>query len=280
MKNFLINNIEKFLQYKKKIKGFSDYSLLTYRINLLEAIEKMEVIKIKDEMILQMMPYRIKIANNNNKKTIAKKISIVRSFVKFLKESGYKVKLLNDESVKIPKTLPKPVDFMHIKEALRYTNEEEELIVLLLYGFGLRISELSNLRINDIKNEWIRVTGKGDKTRNIPILSVVKRKINLYLKKNSRKAYIFEKDGERLSENSLRYKINKIFKRVGLKVTPHQLRHSYASDILNSGGRITDVSKLLGHSSLSTTEIYTKLDSEYKLKNYKMAHPLSIKENI
>jgi integrase/recombinase XerC len=237
----------------------------------------MEVGSVNDEIILQMMPYRINIANNN-KKTVAKKISIVRSFVKFLKESGYKVKLLNDESIKTPKTLPKPVEYTHIKEALRFANEEEELIVLLLYGFGLRISELSRLKIGNIKNEWVRVTGKGDKTRNIPVLPVIKIKINSYLEKNSRNIYIFEKNGKRLSENSLRYKINKIFKRVGLKVTPHQLRHSYASDMLNRGGRITDVSRLLGHSSLSTTEIYTKLDSEYKLKNYKMAHPLSKKE--
>lgn len=279
MKSFLKNNIEKFLRYKKKIKGFSEHSLTTYRLNLLEAVEIMEIENINDEMILQMMPYRIKIANNN-KKTIAKKISIVRSFVKFLKESGYKIKLLNDESVKTPKTLPKPVDFIHIKEALKFADEEEELIVLLLYGFGLRISELSNLKIKDIKNEWIRVVGKGDKTRNIPVLPIVKSKINSFLEKNRRNIYIFEKNGKRLSENSLRYKINKIFKRVGLKVTPHQLRHSYASDILNSGGRITDVSRLLGHSSLSTTEIYTKLDSEYKLKNYKMAHPLSMKETV
>jgi len=279
MKNFLKNNIEKFLQYKKKIGGFSDKSIKTYRLNLLEAVEEIDIFETDKKIIVQLMPYRIKISNNQ-KKTISKKVSIVRSFIKFLKDNGYNIKLLNDESIKTPKTLPKPVDFKYIKEALKFANEEEELIVLLLYGFGLRISELSMLKINDIKNDWIRVVGKGDKTRNIPVLPVVKSKIDLFLKKNTRNIYIFEKNGKRLSENSLRYKVNKIFKKIGLKVTPHQLRHSYASDILNGGGRITDVKRLLGHSSLTTTEIYTKLDSEYKLKNYMMAHPLSKKEII
>ncbi len=279
MKNFLKNNIEKFLQYKKKIGGFSEKSIKTYRLNLLEAVEEIDIFETDKKIIVQLMPYRIKISNNQ-KKTISKKVSIIRSFIKFLKDNGYNIKLLNDESIKTPKTLPKPVGFKYIKEALKFANEEEELIVLLLYGFGLRISELSMLKINDIKNDWIRVIGKGDKTRNIPVLPVVKSKIDLFLKKNTRNIYIFEKNGKRLSENSLRYKVNKIFKKIGLKVTPHQLRHSYASDILNGGGRITDVKRLLGHSSLTTTEIYTKLDSEYKLKNYMMAHPLSKKEII
>ncbi len=279
MKSFLKSSIERFLNYKKKIKGFSDTTIRTYRLNLLEAIEYIDVVKEGNKIILQLMPYRLYISNRD-KKTIAKKISIIRSFVEFLKNDAIDIKLLNDESVKLPKTLPKPVEFRYIKEALKVADEEEELIVLLLYGLGLRISELSNLKIEDIQNDWIRVKGKGDKTRNIPILPLLKSKIGSYIKRNIKKIYLFEKDGKKLSENALRYKVNKIFGKIGIKVTPHQLRHSYASDLLNSGGRISDVSKLLGHSSLSTTEIYTKLDSKYKLKNYKMAHPLSKKEMI
>jgi integrase/recombinase XerC len=103
---------------------------------------------------------------------------------------------------------------------------------------------------------------------------MIESEIREYLKKNGTFLYLFEKNGKKLSENSLRYRVNKIFKQIGIKVTPHQLRHSYASDLLNKGGRISDVSMLLGHSSLSTTEIYTKLGNGYKMKNYKEAHPL------
>ena len=279
MKSFLKNSISKFLHYKQKVRGSSEATLKTYRLNLLEAIDQVEIFKDGDMIVIQLMPYRLNIANKN-KKTIAKKISIVRSFVNFLKDEGVALKLLNDDSIKTPKSLPKPIDLEHIKEVLKVASEEEELLLLLLYGFGLRISELSNLKITDIQNRWIRVVGKGSKTRNIPIVPLLKRKIELYLEKNSKKIYIFEKNGKKLSENILRYRVNKIFAKIGIKVTPHQLRHSYASDLLNSGGRINDVSKLLGHSSISTTQIYTKLDSEYKLKNYKMAHPLSQKEMI
>ena len=92
------------------------------------------------------------------------------------------------------------------------------------------------------------------------------------------KKFLFEKNGERLSENSLRYMITKIFKRVALKVTPHQLRHSYASSLLNGGAPIVDVSELLGHSSMATTQIYTKLGSALKQQNYNKAHPLGDSE--
>ena len=261
------------MQYKKKVGGFSETSLRTYELNLKEAIEYMDVEKVGEFYRLELMPYRVKISDNK-KKTIAKKISIVRSFVEFLKDNKVKIKLFGDDSIKVPKTLPKPVNFRYIKEALDVSNEEEELMVLLIYGLGLRISEAVNIRVDDIKREWIEVTGKGDKRRNIPLLPNIKEKLDTFLKRNSRVKYIFEKDGKKLNENMLRYKIEKLFKKIGLKVTPHQLRHSYASDILNSGGRISDVSKLLGHSSMATTEIYTKLDSAYKMKNYKQAHPL------
>jgi len=130
----------------------------------------------------------------------------------------------------------------------------------------------------DIKEDWIRVVGKGDKTRNIPIIPFIKEIIKQYIKENNHLSYIFEKNGQKLSENILRYKIGKVFSKIGIKVTPHQLRHSYASDLLNGGARINDVSILLGHSSLSTTEIYTKLDSNYKMKNYQNAHPLCNKK--
>ena len=91
---------------------------------------------------------------------------------------------------------------------------------------------------------------------------------------------IFELNDKRLSENSLRYTVNKVFKRVGLKVSPHQLRHSYATELLNNSASISDVSELLGHSSMSTTQIYTKLGSVLKQQNYNKAHQLSSKSKL
>lgn len=95
-----------------------------------------------------------------------------------------------------------------------------------------------------------------------------------YQRLNSSREYIFETKGEKLSENSLRYTIIKAFAKVGLKVTPHQLRHTYATELLNNGARIADVSELLGHASMSTTQIYTKLGNALKMDHYRQSHPL------
>ncbi len=271
--NFFEKEIDKFLRYKKEVAGFSENSYKTYKLNLIEACKYIGVEKNEDVIIVNLMPYRVKISNNK-KKTIAKKISIVRSFIEFLKDNSKNIKLVGDELVKVPKTLPKPINFSYIKSVLLEAEPMDRLIVLLLYGLGLRISELSNLKKSDIQNSWIRVVGKGSKTRNIPLLPSIKEEIDKFLNENETFLYIFEKKGKKLSENSLRYRVNKIFKHIGIKVTPHQLRHSYATDLLNNGSRISDVSMLLGHSSLSTTQIYTKLNSGYKIENYKKAHPL------
>ena len=103
--------------------------------------------------------------------------------------------------------------------------------------------------------------------------------IDEYLHENQPNKFLFEKSGERLSENSLRYIITKVFKRVALKVTPHQLRHSFATSLLNNNARISDVSELLGHSSMATTQIYTKLGSALKQQNYNKAHPLCMSDD-
>jgi integrase/recombinase XerC len=98
--------------------------------------------------------------------------------------------------------------------------------------------------------------------------------LQLYIEKNTPKEYLFEKNGEKLSQNSLRYLVDKTFKRLGLKVTPHQLRHSFATSLLNGGASIADVSELLGHSTMATTQIYTKLGTTLKRENYIKTHPL------
>ena len=275
MKTFFKNKIDDFINYLIDIRGYSELTSKTYALNLEEALNFIDIEKNEDDFYeWNLTPYRTYL-REKNKKTISKKISIVRSFVKYLEEFGYKIYLIADESIKIPRTLPKPISFEKIKEALLKANEEERIIILLLYGLGLRISELSSLKKDIVSKEWVRIEGKGSKTREIPILPIIKRELVKYINIYNPKEYLFERDGEKLSENSLRYKITKSFKRIGIKVTPHQLRHSFASDILNKGGRITDVSKLLGHSSLSTTEIYTKLNNSYKLKSYIRSHPMA-----
>jgi len=261
------------LLYLEKHRGYSDLTLKTYDEVLKEAFAFIEMSQEGKKIVLNLMPYRIHIADLNPK-TITKKLSAIRSFVAFLEDEGFGITLKADESVKVAKTLPKPIAHKYILEALSQADLQEKLVVILLYTLGLRISELSTLKVENISQEWVRVRGKGAKERDIPLLAGTKSLIDEYLSFFHPKKFLFEKNGEKLSENSLRYTVNKVFKRVALKVTPHQLRHSYATALLNGGAAIVDVSELLGHSSMATTQIYTKLGSALKQQNYAKAHPL------
>ena len=154
------------------------------------------------------------------------------------------------------------------------THKAQKDIILILYGLGLRISELSHIKLIDIKDGWIVVDGKGNKTRQLPLLPILETSISLYKKQYLPRTYLFEKNGDRQNDAQLRYIIEKLFKSRGLKITPHQLRHSFATHLLEGGARISDISELLGHSSMATTQIYTKLSSSKKEKEYLNAHPL------
>jgi integrase/recombinase XerC len=264
-----------FLEALEKQRGYSTATIKTYGEVLQEALEFVEYTQESpdDPIVLNLMPYRLHIAHLNPK-TITKKLSALRGFAEFLNQRGVAVVLKADTSVKVAKTLPKPVQHTHIVEVLQEATLQEKVIVMMLYTLGLRISELSGLRVEDVNGAWVRVMGKGGKQRDVPLLSTTKTVLEEYLQTFTPKRFVFEKNGERLSENSLRYTINKLFAKRGLKVTPHQLRHSYATALLNGGAPIVDVSELLGHSSMATTQIYTKLGSALKKQNYQKAHPL------
>ncbi|MBU0631045.1 tyrosine-type recombinase/integrase [bacterium] len=273
MKNSPLQYKKSFLLYLEKVRGYSDLTLKTYDEALSEAIPLIEIETKEKTTLFNLMPYRIKIAGLKQK-TIAKKLSAIRSFVEYINTQEEHVTLKADESIKVPKTLPKPIPHNHIMEALNVAEPEERLVVTMLYTLGLRISELAGLKLEDIGEEWIRVVGKGNKQRDIPLLQSTAKILREYVAQTHPKKYLFEQNSQKLSENSLRYIITKVFKRVSLKVTPHQLRHSYATILLNNNARIADVSELLGHSSMATTQIYTKLGSALKMQNYNKAHPL------
>ncbi len=274
MKKSINKKRVEFLESLEKLRGYSDLTIKTYDESIKESLRFIEILEEENHIVFNLMPYRIKISELKAK-TISKKLSAIRGFVEYLNDNGMKVILKADESIKVAKTLPKPISHNHILEALEKATLDEKLVVVMLYTLGLRISELNSLKIDDISSSWVRVLGKGNKQRDIPLLEPTKELLDKYLSSNNVKKFLFEKNGEKLSENSLRYIVTKVFKRVSLKVTPHQLRHSYATELLNGGAPIVDVGELLGHSSMATTQIYTKLGSALKQQNYNKAHPLS-----
>ncbi len=267
--------IEDFLNYMLDVRGYSEKTVETYEIALRQMSEVSHFYLEEGMQILDITPFRFAIVENS-KKTIVKKLSAVRSFVTYLEDQcQIGVKLVADESIKVPQSLPKPIEERYIDEVLGKANLEEKLLITMLYGLGLRISELSGLKLSDINGEWIQIHGKGSKVRELPLLASLQKMIGVYREQNMPKKYLFEKGNAPMNSAQLRYRLTKLFKKEGLKVTPHQLRHSFATHLLNHGARIADVSELLGHETMATTQVYTKLGSVKKMQEYMKAHPLA-----
>ncbi len=277
MKEKLHTLSEAFLEYLLDVRGYSEHSVTTYEVALRQMMEVSHFSLEQGIYTLDITPFRFNIVKNH-KKTIVKKLSAIRSFLKYLEDQCHmEVKLIGDETIKVPQSLPKPIEEKYIKEVLHEANLEERLLISMLYGLGLRISELGLVKLKDIKPKWIQVHGKGNKVRELPLLDEVYRLISKYIELKHPKTYLFEKGNAPMNAAQLRYILTKLFKAHGLKVTPHQLRHSFATHLLNNGARISDVSELLGHETMATTQVYTKLGSVKKMQEYMKAHPLANK---
>lgn len=269
--------LEDFCIYLEKLKNYSALTVKTYKTPIKKAIELSEIYEEDTLIIFDITKFRFSIASQNPK-TINKKLSSLNSFIEYLETKDIEVKLKGAKSIKIASTLPKPVQTNNIFEVLEETTLEEKVVIVTIYSFGLRISELASLKLENIKPSSITVLGKGNKQREIPTNNFINELFKEYIQNFSPKIYLFEKEASKpLSIRQLQYKVEKSFKKIGIKVTPHQLRHSFATDLLNDGARINDISELLGHSSLKATGIYTKLNTNTKLKQYNMSHPLNKK---
>lgn len=178
---------------------------------------------------------------------------------------------------KVPKSLPKSLRQDEIRKLLNVippTRERDRLIVLLLYTSGLRVSELCNMKKEDVDFErsLLHVRGgKGAKDRVVPIPRATLQLIERYLKgRDDDSEYLFVEDRrqskDRLSPKTVWYLLRKYGERAGVRVTPHMLRHSFATHMLENGVDIRSIQEFLGHSSLSTTQIYTRVTVEHLRK--------------
>jgi tyrosine recombinase XerC len=224
-------------------------------------------------------------------RSIARSISAIHTFFKYLFREG-KINE-NSSSVislpKIPKNLPK---FIYPKEILDLlelpdTNEmlgiRDRLIFEFLYATGIRVSEMTNIKAKDIDFSecLIKVLGKRSKERIVPFGEQALYWLEKYLdviKGFSVTEYLFvNKSGKRLTDRGVRYIFDKYIKTLSLKIkiTPHVLRHTFATHLLNNGADIRIVQELLGHANLATTQIYTHISKEKLMDAYKKAHPRS-----
>ncbi len=294
--------IKSFLEYLSFEKKYSKHTTIAYK-NDLNSFQKFCSIEYNDDDIQnvhysQIRSWIISLVDSGvTNRTVNRKVSSLKSFYKFLQ----KIKLIQDnplakhKALKVSKRVQVPFSEKEIEAVLDQLNEKNDfksirnkLVVELLYSTGMRRNELINITLKDIdfSNSTIKVLGKRNKERIIPLLNSVKESLNKYLivrtKENSNSGFLFFTDKQNKLYPTLVYRIiNDYFSTVSTKVkkSPHVLRHSFATHLLNEGADLSSVKELLGHSSLASTQVYTH-SSLGKLKEvYKHAHPRSKKNN-
>lgn len=217
-----------------------------------------------------------------NNRTISRHISSLRSFFKYLKVNNI---IDNNPMVlvsnpKLEKRLPKYLNFEDTEKLLNaYSNDyigiRNSLILELLYSTGIRVSELVNIKLNDISGKTIKIVGKGNKERIVYFGDRCLNLINLYLKESYNKLNVnnlnyllLSKTGKKISDREIRKVIDDaaVIANIDMKISPHVLRHTFATHMLIDGADLRSVQELLGHENLSTTQIYTHLTNE-KIRN-------------
>lgn len=280
--------IEKFLRYLEIEKNSSPHTILNYKLDLKEFSDFLKDVKIDSVDYLLTRKYLAALKERKlSARSVGRKVSSLRSFFKFLVKEGLAKANPTDaiSSPKQEKSLPKfltEMDVVRLIEAPALDTLKglrDRAIFETLYSTGMRISELTGLTLGNIDfiGGTLKVLGKGKKERILPIGERALRAIRNYLKerKVESSTVFLNKNKKPLSARGIRKVMDKYIQMISLKehVSPHTLRHSFATHLLNRGADLRSVQELLGHANLSTTQIYTHLTTE-KLKSvYEKAHP-------
>lgn len=280
--------LEKFLTYMEVEKNYSPHTVLNYKLDLIEFFDFIKDAPIEGVDYLLLRKYLAHLRQDNLKpRTMSRKLSSIRSFFKFLQREN----LITQNpstllmSPKLDKTLPKFLtesevsQFIEAPDVTTEFGRRDRAILETLYSTGARVSELSLLNVEhvDFFSNIARVSGKGKKERIIPIgdkaLKAIKKYIDTRKKKSS--VLFLNKNGTRMTTRGIYNVTDKYIKQVSttLHVSPHVLRHSFATHLLNRGADLRSVQELLGHVNLSTTQMYTHITTEKLKKVYEQAHP-------
>ena len=289
----------------KEVRNLSDNTLISYKHDVRSFIDFMSThtgseVSIKYLNDMKISDFRSFLSYLRNKDisstSIARIISSLKSFFNYLLNTNL-IESTVVQSLRTPKqkkSLPRPISSELAIETIKHAQDMEKerwigmrnkTILMLLYGCGLRISEALNLNFEDInENDYLIIKGKGNKERMVPLMDYVKNDIENYIHECPKN---FMKDDplfvgkrlDRLSPRIIQYVLEKIRHNLSLPetATPHALRHSFATHLLNSGGDLRTIQELLGHSSLSTTQKYTKVETEKLYDAYSKTHPLAKK---
>lgn len=289
----MLAKIEEFINYLREVRGYSPHTLKSYSEDLLQfsdfahgnGVE--EWVKVDIHLLRGFLGFLQE--NKYSRTSILRKLSALRSFFKYLVKSG-KLKsnpLLVLSSPRFRRGLPR---FLKVKdiEAMLSAEEKDALgirnkaIIELLYSTGMRVSELASLRLNDIQegSDELKIKGKRGKERIVFIGKKAKDALRDYLllsrpllEKNPCDALFLNRFGGELSVRGIHKIVSKLAKQGALYASPHTIRHSFATHLLERGADLRAVQELLGHSSLASTQIYTHLTVDKLKEVYKKAHP-------
>ena len=298
-KYFLCPLIHNYLDFLENIKGLSKNTVSSYQRDLnklskfLGASNINNFSSLTEEMCSSWIANLFQ--NNVGARSIQRHISSAKGFFNYLKKSGLVTEspfeLIN--SPKSPSHLPNILSPEEVSQLLNFkpknAQEKRDLAIIeLIYSSGLRVSETVNTNLKDFEDNknFLRVLGKGSKTRLVPVGRYAQSAINDWIierEKFSTKddALFINLRGSRITTRSVQERLKNIALMQGLPpVNPHMLRHSFATHLLESSGDLRSIQELLGHSSLSTTQIYTRLDYQHLIKVYENSHPRAHKENV
>lgn len=293
------NHIEEFMDYLRVEKNASVYTIKSYREDLSQLmmflasgkeLNVKDVSNISYNLLRHFLAYLQK--KGYTKVTLVRKVSSLRTFFRFLSRQNY-IKSNPTLYLITPKAGKKLPDFLDVAEidnllsipkSDSFIGLRDKTILEVLYTTGIRVGELVALNLNDLDylGGVIKVIGKGRKERLVPLGTGVVRIIRNYLDirdkikdiNNNRSLFVNTR-GKRISARSIRRRVTYYIKLTGIrkKVSPHTLRHSFATHLLNAGADLRAVQEMLGHVSLSTTQVYTHVTTERLKKVYDKAHP-------
>ena len=298
-KYFLYSLISNYLDFLENIKGLSKNTTTSYQRDLhkFSKFLKASGVSSFDSLTEEMCSAWIAdlFQNNVTARSIQRHISSAKGFFNYLKKSGLVTnspfELIN--SPKSPSHLPNVLSPEEVSQLLNFkpknAQEKRDLAIIeLIYSSGLRVSETVNADLSDFEDgkDFLRVLGKGSKTRLVPVGRYAKNAIEDWMierdKLSTKDDSLFVNlRGNRITTRSVQERLKNIAIMQGLPpVNPHMLRHSFATHLLESSGDLRSIQELLGHSSLSTTQIYTRLDYQHLIKVYENSHPRAHKKNV
>lgn len=289
--------INLFKEYLENEKGYSEHTISSYIDDIYTLVHFLDNEQFGDVLSVSQRIARFYVATlheNYSPTSIARKISSLRSLYNFLIKDGL-VRENPFSDVELPKKEKKLPKFIYPEEISKVldsielnkpTNKRNKLILEFLYGTGVRVSELCNILLSDLdfSQNLVLIHGKGSKDRFVPIHDNLLLELqdyiittrNQFIKKHQdNKSLFLNYRGTTLTPRGVRLIVNKVISDSGesLKISPHTLRHTFATHLLNAGADLRSVQELLGHAHLSSTQIYTKVTKEKLKEEYMKAHP-------